>query len=157
VSGRIPEGPEPGDVSAPRAAKAPSSEVRTAEPLLRRAPDAPGAPDAPDAPDAPGAPGEAPRQTRELRAERRPVDTAAMETLLHDVPLEVSVELGRVRMPLGELAARLAPGSVIALDKDSGALLDVRVQSRLIARAEAVAIGERCGIRILELVGGNDS
>ncbi len=81
----------------------------------------------------------------------------AMASLLHDVPLEVSVELGRVRLPLGELAARLTPGSVIALDKLSGALLDVRVQSRLIARAEAVAIGERCGIRILELVGGNDS
>jgi flagellar motor switch protein FliN len=81
----------------------------------------------------------------------------AMESLLHDVPLEVSVELGRVRLPLGELAARLTPGSVIALDKLSGALLDVRVQSRLIARAEAVAIGERCGIRILELVGGHDS
>lgn len=97
------------------------------------------------------------RDSRELRGEPRPVDTAAMETLLHDVPLEVSVELGRARLTLGELAARLAPGQVIALDKASGALLDVRVQSRLIARAEAVAIGERCGIRILELVGGNDS
>ncbi len=97
------------------------------------------------------------RDSRELRGEPRSVDTAAMETLLHDVPLEVSVELGRARLPLGELAARLAPGQVIALDKTSGALLDVRVQSRLIARAEAVAIGERCGIRILELVGGNDS
>lgn len=100
-----------------------------------------------------------PRDGRELRPslERKPVDTGAMETLLHDVPLEVSVELGRVRLSLGELAGRLVPGSVIALDKSAGALLDVRVQSRLIARAEAVAIGERCGIRILELVGGNDS
>lgn len=97
------------------------------------------------------------RDSRELRGEPRSVDTAAMETLLHDVPLEVSVELGRARLTLGELAARLAPGQVIALDKASGALLDVRVQSRLIARAEAVAIGERCGIRIIELVGGNDS
>jgi flagellar motor switch protein FliN len=99
------------------------------------------------------------RDSRELRGvhERKPVDTGAMESLLHDVPLEVSVELGRVRLSLGELASRLAPGSVIALDKSAGALLDVRVQSRLIARAEAVAIGERCGIRILELVGGNDS
>lgn len=88
---------------------------------------------------------------------RRPIDPAAMETLLHDVPLEVSVELGRTRLPLGELAARLAPGQIIPLDKAAGALLDVRVQSRLIARAEAVAIGERCGIRIIELVRGNDS
>lgn len=99
------------------------------------------------------------RDSREGRSshERKPVDTGAMESLLHDVPLEVSVELGRVRLSLGELATRLSPGSVIALDKSAGALLDVRVQSRLIARAEAVAIGERCGIRIVELVGGNDS
>lgn len=95
-------------------------------------------------------------EAREIRDSRptRAVDTGAMESLLHDVPLEVSVELGRVRLSLGELAGRLAPGAVIALDKSAGALLDVRVQSRLIARAEAVAIGERCGIRILELVGG---
>jgi flagellar motor switch protein FliN len=102
------------------------------------------------------------REGRELRSqlERKPSEpspAAAMESLLHDVPLEVSVELGRVRLPLGELAMRLSPGAVIPLDKLSGALLDVRVQSRLIARAEAVAIGERCGIRILELVGGGDS
>ena len=100
--------------------------------------------------------------TRELRPqlERKAESSspaAAMESLLHDVPLEVSVELGRVRLPLGELATRLSPGAVIPLDKLSGALLDVRVQSRLIARAEAVAIGERLGIRILELVGGGES
>lgn len=138
MSARIPEGPVPGALLAALPAV---SENRTVEPLRRE----------PEAQD------DATRDGREPRAERRPVDAAAMETLLHDVPLEVSVELGRVRMPLGELAARLAPGSVIALDKASGALLDVRVQSRLIARAEAVAIGERCGIRILELVGGNDT
>lgn len=144
MSARIPEGPAP-DAPLAAVAVAAASEARTPEPLLRREPDAHD-----DAT-------RDSRDGRELRAERRPVDAAAMETLLHDVPLEVSVELGRVRMPLGELAARLSPGSVIALDKAAGALLDVRVQSRLIARAEAVAIGERCGIRILELVGGNDT
>jgi flagellar motor switch protein FliN len=71
---------------------------------------------------------------------------------LHDVPLELTVELGRVELPLGELAAQLVPGAVLALDRPAGAALEVRVNSRLIARAEAVAIGERCGIRILELV-----
>jgi flagellar motor switch protein FliN len=148
MSARIPEGPEgralPGPAEPARGhgasgERGASSETRPLRPLLHAESE------------------DAGRDSRELRAERRPVDAAAMETLLHDVPLEVSVELGRVRMPLGELAARLSPGSVIALDKAAGALLDVRVQSRLIARAEAVAIGERCGIRILELVGGNDS
>lgn len=82
---------------------------------------------------------------------------STMESLLHDVPLDVTVELGRARMTLGELAACLAPGSVIALDSGTGGLLDVRVQSRLVARAEAITMGERCGIRIIELVGIKDS
>ncbi len=80
-------------------------------------------------------------------------DPQALESLLHDVPLEVTVELGRVRMNLAELAGRLGPGSIITLDKPTGAPLDVRVNNRLVARAEAIAVGERCGIRIVELVG----
>lgn len=84
------------------------------------------------------------------------VDPAALESLLHDVPLEVTVELGRIRLNLSELAARLGPGSIITLDKATGAPLDVRVNSRLVARAEAIAIGERCGIRVVELVGQKD-
>ncbi|HVV83354.1 MAG TPA: FliM/FliN family flagellar motor switch protein [Kofleriaceae bacterium] len=80
------------------------------------------------------------------------VDPRKLESLLHDVPLELTVELGRIKMTLSELAARLGPGSVITLDKITGAPLDVRVNSRLVARAEAVAIGDRCGIRILELI-----
>lgn len=80
------------------------------------------------------------------------LDARRLESLLHDVSLELTVELGRIKLTLSELAARLGPGSVITLDKVTGAPLDVRVNSRLVARAEAVAVGDRCGIRILELV-----
>jgi flagellar motor switch protein FliN/FliY len=80
-----------------------------------------------------------------------------LESLLHDVPLELTVELGRTTLALGELTARLGPGSVIPLDKTTGALLDVRVNTRLVARAEAIAIGERCAIRIVEIVDGKDA
>ncbi len=83
-------------------------------------------------------------------------DPAALEALLHDVPLELTVELGRIRLSLSELAARLGPGSIITLDTATGAPLDVRVNNRLVARAEAIAVGEKCGIRIVELVGGKD-
>ncbi len=83
-------------------------------------------------------------------------DPQAIEALLHDVPLEITVELGRVRMNLSELAARLGPGSIITLDTPTGAPLDVRVNGRLVARAEAIAVGEKCGIRISELVAGKD-
>lgn len=72
--------------------------------------------------------------------------------VLQDVPLRLSVELGRVHMNLREIAARLGPGSVIPLNKTTGDKLDVRVNDRLVARAEAVAIGDRCGIRVVEIV-----
>ena len=84
-------------------------------------------------------------------------DPQQLEALLHDVPLELTVELGRIRLSLSELAARLGPGSIITLDTPTGAPLDVRVNNRLVARAEAIAIGEKCGIRVVELVGGKDS
>ena len=76
----------------------------------------------------------------------------SFETLLSDVPLELSVELGRITLSLRDVAARLGPGSIIALTKLTGEKLDVRINERLVARAEAVAIGERYGIRIVELV-----
>ena len=84
-------------------------------------------------------------------------DPQALEALLHDVPLEVTVELGRARMNLSELASRLGPGSIIQLAKLTGEKLDVRVNDRLVARAEALAVGERYGIRIVEIVGGRSS
>jgi flagellar motor switch protein FliN len=85
------------------------------------------------------------------------LEPAQLENLLHDVPLEVTIELGRTKLTLGELAARLGPGSIITLDKATGAPLDVRVNGRLVARAEAVAVGERCAIRIVEILSGKDS
>ncbi len=82
-----------------------------------------------------------------------PTDSAdSFQDLLHDVPLELSVELGRVSMNLRDLASRLGPGSIIPLNRMTGDTLDVRVNSRLVARAEAVAVGERSGIRIVEIV-----
>ncbi len=80
------------------------------------------------------------------------VGDVSFATLLQDVPLELTVELGRTRLNLRELAARLGPGSVIALSKMTGEKLDVRVNDRLVARGEAVAVGDRFGIRITEII-----
>lgn len=79
-------------------------------------------------------------------------DAKRLEALLHDVPLELSVELGRVKLSLSELVGRLGPGSIITLDRVIGSALDVRINARLVAKAEAVAVGDRCGIRILEII-----
>ncbi len=82
---------------------------------------------------------------------------ASFQELLHDVPLEISVELGRASLNLRDLASRLGPGSVIPLNKMAGDKLEVRVNKRLIARAEAVAVGERCGVRIVEIVSSGEA
>ena len=79
-----------------------------------------------------------------------------LETMLQDVPLQLTVELGRTTLSLGELTARLGAGSVIPLDRATGSLLDVRINTRLVARAEAIAVGERTAIRIVEIVDGKE-
>jgi flagellar motor switch protein FliN len=76
----------------------------------------------------------------------------AFDALLADVPLEIAVELGRVKLSLREIGARLAPGSIITLTKLTGDRLDIRVNDRLVARGEAVAVGDRYGVRVVELV-----
>ena len=71
--------------------------------------------------------------------------------LLMDVPLEVTVELGRRRMRIAELLA-LSKGSVIELGKAAGAPLDLRVNGQLIARGEAVVVQEKFGVRLTDIV-----
>lgn len=68
-----------------------------------------------------------------------------------DVPVELRVELGRRRSRIGDLL-RLGPGSILELDKPNGEALDIYVNDRLIARGEAVVVGERYGIRLTEVL-----
>ncbi|AKU93015.1 flagellar motor switch protein FliN [Vulgatibacter incomptus] len=71
--------------------------------------------------------------------------------LLLDVPLEITVELGRSRMTIQELLG-LGPGSVVELDKVAGEPLDILVNGRLLARGEAVVVNEKFGARITDIV-----
>ena len=71
--------------------------------------------------------------------------------LLAEVELEVTVELGRRRLPLADIL-RLTTGSVIELEKLVGEPLEVYANGRLIAEGEAVVIDEQFGIRITSLV-----
>ena len=68
-----------------------------------------------------------------------------------DVPVELTIELGRKTTRIGDVL-RLGPGSILELSKANGEPLDVYVNNRLIARGEAVVIGERYGIRLTEVV-----
>jgi flagellar motor switch protein FliN/FliY len=78
-------------------------------------------------------------------------DNAHGIELLMDVALEVSVELGRSHMSIGEILA-LRTGSVIELDKLAGEPVDVSVNGTLIARGEVVVVDEKFGVRITEVV-----
>ncbi|HEX3855626.1 MAG TPA: flagellar motor switch protein FliN [Polyangiaceae bacterium] len=72
-----------------------------------------------------------------------------------DVPVELTIELGRKTTKIGEVL-RLGPGSILELSKANGEPLDVYVNNRLIARGEAVVVGERYGIRLTEVVVNDD-
>jgi len=68
-----------------------------------------------------------------------------------DIPLEVTVELGRTRMVINDLL-KLGQGSVIELAKTAGDTLEVLANQRLIARGEVVVMNEKYGIRLTEIV-----
>lgn len=87
----------------------------------------------------------------ELGTESIPGDGGGGFSLLAEVELEVTVELGRRRLPLADVL-RLTTGSVIELDKLVGEPLEVYANGRLIAEGEAVVIDEQFGIRITNLV-----
>jgi len=71
--------------------------------------------------------------------------------LLLDVPLGISVELGRTHLTVQQLLG-LSPGSVLELDKHGGEPLDILVNDRLIARGEAVVVNDKFGFRIADIV-----
>ena len=70
---------------------------------------------------------------------------------LYDVPLQISVEVGRSKILLKDLL-KMGEGYVIELDKLAGDPLDLYVNSRLIAKGEAVMVGDKFGIRLTDVV-----
>ena len=68
-----------------------------------------------------------------------------------EVKLDVSVELGRVRVPLRDILS-WTEGSLIELDRVAGDPVDVRVSNKVIARGEVVVVAENFGVRLTELV-----
>ncbi|MBX2987605.1 MAG: flagellar motor switch protein FliN [Bdellovibrionaceae bacterium] len=71
--------------------------------------------------------------------------------LILDIPLRVTVELGRTKMPVSELL-NLTQGSVIELSKLAGEPMEVLVNDKLIARGEAVVVNEKFGVRLTDII-----
>ncbi|MBF8377232.1 flagellar motor switch phosphatase FliY [Alicyclobacillus mali] len=72
-------------------------------------------------------------------------------SLLYDVPLNVTVELGRARKLIREIL-ELAPGSILELDKLAGEPVDIYVNQKKIAIGEVVVIDENFGVRVTDIV-----
>jgi flagellar motor switch protein FliN/FliY len=68
-----------------------------------------------------------------------------------DIPLEITVELGRTTLMINDLL-KLGQGSVVELSKIAGENLEVLANQRLIARGEVVVVNEKYGIRLTEII-----
>jgi flagellar motor switch protein FliN/FliY len=97
----------------------------------------------------------APNRGGSIAAGRAPqVENRASRSIdfLLDIPLEISVEIGRRSMTMGELI-ELTPGTVVELDHGADEFLDIMANGKLVARGEAVMVGDRYGVRVMEIVG----
>ena len=82
-------------------------------------------------------------------------DAGALERL-HDVPVELAVEIGRTTMTIGETLS-LGPGSIITLNRLAGEPVDLLVNGKPIARGEVVVIDEEFGLRVTEVLAPSGS
>jgi flagellar motor switch protein FliN/FliY len=68
-----------------------------------------------------------------------------------DIPVEISVELGRAKVLISELL-QLGQGSVVELNKLAGEPLEVLVNQKLVARGEVVVVNEKFGVRLTDVI-----
>jgi flagellar motor switch protein FliN len=68
-----------------------------------------------------------------------------------DIPLELSVELGKKRMLITDLL-QLGQGSIVELDKLAGEPLEVYINRKLVARGEVVVMNEKFGVRLTDII-----
>ncbi|WP_276319767.1 flagellar motor switch phosphatase FliY [Priestia megaterium] len=75
--------------------------------------------------------------------------------MLLDIPLQVTVELGRTKRTVQEILA-LSSGAIIELDKLAGEPVDILINSKLIAKGEVVVIDENFGVRVTDIISQKD-
>jgi flagellar motor switch protein FliN len=94
-----------------------------------------------------GAEADEPTPAQSARPERAP---SGIELIL-DVTLPVAVELGRARMQIQDVL-KLAPGSIVELDKSAGDPVEILINGRPIAKGEVVVIDENFGVRLTSII-----
>lgn len=86
-----------------------------------------------------------------LGKESPQVNLSADLDLILDIPVRMTVELGRTKMTIKELL-RLSQGSVVSLDGLAGEPLDILINGYLIAQGEVVVVSDKFGIRITDII-----
>jgi len=71
--------------------------------------------------------------------------------LILDIPVTVSIELGRTRLQVEEIL-KLGQGSVVELEKLAGEPLEILVQGRPIGKGEVVVVNEKFGVRLMDII-----
>src|SRR5438477_1741541 len=69
---------------------------------------------------------------------------------VHDIPLHISIEVGRLRLRVRDLM-KLGPGSVIELKKPAGEPFDICINGAQVARGEVITVEQSSGVRIIEV------
>ena len=85
-------------------------------------------------------------------ADNAPFENLSLDSdLLRNIPVTISVEVGRTSLPIKALM-QLTQGSVVELDRLAGEALDLLVNNTLVAQGEIVLVNERYGIRLTQIV-----
>ncbi len=71
--------------------------------------------------------------------------------IIYDVPVKISVILGKTKMTIGQLL-RMENGNVIELERKVGEVVDIRVNDRVVARGEIVIVDENVGVTLTEII-----
>ncbi|KFK93469.1 MULTISPECIES: flagellar motor switch protein FliN [unclassified Serratia (in: enterobacteria)] len=87
---------------------------------------------------------------KSLEAAEEPGNRQDIDLIL-DIPVKLTVELGRTKMTIKELL-RLSQGSVVALDGLAGEPLDILINGYLIAQGEVVVVADKFGVRITDII-----
>ncbi|WP_256776962.1 MULTISPECIES: flagellar motor switch protein FliN [unclassified Stenotrophomonas] len=93
----------------------------------------------------------APAQFTQLQSDDTSIGDELNLDVILDVPVTLSLEVGRARLPIRNLL-QLNQGSVVELERGAGESLDVFVNGTLIAHGEVVVINDRFGVRLTDVV-----
>ncbi len=94
-------------------------------------------------------------------SEFRPSESALSEeqannlNLIMSIPLQISVELGRTKKQIKDILT-FSPGTIIELDKQAGAMVDIFVNGQQVSRGEVVVVEDCYGVRVSEIISNND-